>query len=144
MDRAIVLGRGIEYATGREWALKLKEVCRVLADPYSAADFEHGPLALVEAGLPVLAVAPSGPAWPDLSALLGRLRSDLGADVLVLSDRDDAAAVGEWLPIRGDLPEWLRPITSIVPAQLFALHLALAKGIDPERPPNIRKVTLTR
>ena len=60
LDRCIVLGRGFEYATAREWALKLKELAQVAADPYSAADFQHGPLALVEPGYPILAVAPDG------------------------------------------------------------------------------------
>ena len=59
LDRCIVLGRGFEYATAREWALKLKELAQVAADPYSAADFQHGPLALVEPGYPILAVAPT-------------------------------------------------------------------------------------
>jgi glucosamine--fructose-6-phosphate aminotransferase (isomerizing) len=144
MQRAVVLGRGLEYATGREWALKLKELCRVMADPYSAADFRHGPLALVEPGLPVLAVATSGPAWADLAALLARLRDEFGVDLVVVSDRPEAGALGERLPVPAHVPDWLRPIATIVPAQLFALHLALAKGLDPEHPANIQKVTLTR
>ena len=64
MDQCVVLGRGYEYATAREWALKLKELAQIGADPYSAADFQHGPLALVEPGYPVLAVATRGPDAP--------------------------------------------------------------------------------
>ena len=145
IDRAVVLGRGYEYATAREWALKLKELARVFADPYSAADFRHGPLALVEPGVPVLAVLPEGPPAPDLMELLGVLRRDLDADVLVLSDVAASRAAGSRsIALPAGVPDWLRPIVSIVPAQLFAYHLTLAKGLDPEAPRNLRKVTRTR
>jgi len=145
MTRCIVLGRGFHYATAREWALKLKELAYVLADPYSAADFRHGPLALVEPGFAVLAVAPSGATSADLVALLTRLKAEQGADLLVLSDRAETRGLGRWaLPIPPDLPEWLVPIVSIVAGQLHAYHLTLAKGLDPETPRHIGKVTLTR
>jgi glucosamine--fructose-6-phosphate aminotransferase (isomerizing) len=143
-DRLIVVGRGFEYATAREIALKLKELARVSADPYSAADFLHGPLALAEPGYPVVAVAPSGAAAADLDALLARL-VELGVERVVLSDRAEAlaaATVGIRLP--AGLPEWLMPIAAIIPGQLVAMHLAIARGIDPEKPRSIRKVTLTR
>jgi glucosamine--fructose-6-phosphate aminotransferase (isomerizing) len=143
-DRLIVVGRGFEYATAREFALKLKELARVSADPYSAADFLHGPLALAEPGYPVVAVAPSGAAAADLDALLARL-VELGVERVVISDRAEAlaaATVGIRLPI--GLPEWLMPIAAIIPGQLVAMHLAIARGIDPEKPRSIRKVTLTR
>ena len=140
----VVLGRGFEYATAREWALKLKELARLPADPYSAADFQHGPLALLEPGLPVLAIAPSGAAAPDLFALLGRLRDQFEVDLVVVSDRDDALALGAGIRLPPGTPDWLMPIVSIVPAQLFAYHLARARGLDPDSPRHIRKVTLTR
>jgi glutamine---fructose-6-phosphate transaminase (isomerizing) len=140
----IVLGRGFEYATAREWALKLKELARFLADPYSSADFQHGPLALLEPGFPVLGVAPSGPPADDLVALLARLRDEFGVELAVLSDREDALALGAGLRLPADIPDWLRPVVSIVPAQLVAYHLARARGLDPDAPRNIRKVTLTR
>ena len=93
-DRAacVVVGRGYEYATAREWALKLKELAHVVADPYSAADFRHGPVALVDEGFPVLAVAPSGRPAADMVALVTRLRDELGASVLVLSDVPETRA----------------------------------------------------
>lgn len=143
-NRLIVIGRGYGYATARELALKVKELARVSADPYSAADFLHGPLALVEPGLPVVAIATSGAAAEDLDELLARL-GELGVERFVLSDRTavvDAAEGGIVLP--ADVPEWLMPIVSIVPGQLLAMHLALARGVDPDEPRWIRKVTLTR
>ena len=67
----MVLARGFQYATAREWALKLKELAYVMADPYSGADFEHGPIALVEPGFRALAVATAGPLLADMHAQLG-------------------------------------------------------------------------
>ncbi len=141
-NRLIVVGRGFEYATARELALKLKELARLPADPYSAADFLHGPLALVEPGHPVIAIATSGAAASDLDALLARL-GDLGVERIVISDRPAAIAGVLGILLPQGLPEWLMPIAAIVPGQLLALHLAIAKGIDPENPRWIQKVTLT-
>jgi len=144
MDGCIVIGRGFQYATAREWSLKLKEVVGVFADPYSAADFEHGPITLVGPGTQVLAAATTGPALPGMVVLLERLL-ERGAHVLVASDDAAARRLGRSaLLLPEGVPEWLAPVTSIVPAQLFAYHLALAKGIDPERAPHLSKVTLTR
>jgi glucosamine--fructose-6-phosphate aminotransferase (isomerizing) len=142
--RAILIARGYEYATAREWALKLKELARVFADPYSSADFQHGPLALVEPGVPVLAVVRQGAPEADLVALLRRLRDDLDAELMVVSDRAEALSVATWpVPLPEGTPEWLGPIVSIVPGQLHALHLTRARGLDEERPRNLLKVTRT-
>jgi glucosamine--fructose-6-phosphate aminotransferase (isomerizing) len=145
MSRCVVLGRGFNYATAREWALKLKEVAGVLADPYSSADFQHGPLSLVEPGFAVLAVASSGPAAADMGPLLRRLRDEQGAELLVISDAAELRRAATYsLSLPSGVAEWLTPIVSIVPAQLHAYHLALARKRDPEAPRHLRKVTLTR
>jgi glucosamine--fructose-6-phosphate aminotransferase (isomerizing) len=139
----VVVGRGYEYATAREWALKLKELAHVVADPYSAADFRHGPVALVDEGFPVLAVAPSGRPAADMHALVSRLRDELGAKVLVLSD---VAAMRDLGTSSVELPtiaEHLMPIASIVCGQLHALHVTLARNHDPDHPRHIAKVTRT-
>lgn len=142
-DRCIIVGRGFEYATAREWALKLKELAHVFADPYSAADFLHGPIALVQPGIPVLVVAPEGPASSGLADLLGDLRA-LDVETLVLSDSAATRDLGTWsLALPAGIPEWLRPVVSIVPAQLFAYHLTLARGLDPDNPRSLSKVTRT-
>jgi glucosamine--fructose-6-phosphate aminotransferase (isomerizing) len=141
----LVLARGYEYATAREWALKLKELARVFADPYSAADFEHGPLALLEPGVPVMAVVRPGPTAASLVALLERLQADLDADIAVVSDDPAAIGLARWpFALPTGTPEWLGPIGSILVGQLHALHLARARGLDPERPRNLHKVTRTR
>lgn len=140
----VVLARGFQYPTAKEFALKLKEVAGVFADAYSAADFEHGPISLVEPGTPVIVVASSGPALPGLLALMEKL-AGIGADLVVLSDDAAARALApRSLGLPPDVPEWLAPIPAIIPGQLLAYHLAVARGRDPELPRNLRKVTLTR
>ena len=143
ITNAVVLGRGYEYATAREWALKLQELTQVLTAPYSAADFQHGPIALTGPGLPVFAVVSGGAASADIAAVLRRLRK-LGADLLVVSNRRALREAGaRSLAVPGGIPEWLMPIVSIVPCQLHALHLARARGLDPDAPRHLRKVTRT-
>jgi glutamine---fructose-6-phosphate transaminase (isomerizing) len=143
MDRCVIVGRGFEYATAREWALKLKELAQVFADPYSSADFRHGPIAVVQPGIPVLVLAPTGAAAEGQLALLSDLR-ERGIDTVVVSDDASTRALGRWsITIPAAVAEWLRPIVSIVPAQLFAYHLTLARGLDPDEPRYLSKVTRT-
>ena len=141
VELCAVLARGFHYATAREWALKLKELTHLLADPYSGADFQHGPIGLVHDGFPILAVATAGPALDGMVELLARVR-DAGARLLVLSDEESVLALGEGAPLPA-VPEWLSPLVAIIPAQLFAYHLARARGLDTEAPRNLAKVTLT-
>ena len=144
MDECVVLGRGFNYATAYEWSLKLKELAYVIAEPYSSADFQHGPVAMLERDFPVLAVAPDGAVFDDTLALLSRLREEQRVELLVVSDRDEALGLAHTpLKIPAGLPEWLTPITAIAAAQLFCYHVTRAKGLDTERPRGLRKVTLT-
>ena len=81
----------------------------------------------------------------DMLALLRRLRTENGAELLVVSDSEEAIALAQSaLRLPADIPEWLSPLVSIVPAQLLCYHLTVAKGYDPEAPRSLRKVTLTR
>lgn len=143
--QCVVLGRGYNYAAALEWALKLKELSYVFADAYSAADFQHGPIALAARGFPVFAIAPHGAVLDDMLALLSRLRDEHGAQLLVISDDERAMALTpSALRMPAGVPEWLSPLVSIVPAQLFCYHLTRAKGYDTEAPRGLHKVTLTR
>ena len=145
MDQTIVLGRGFNYATAFEWALKLKELAYVKAEPYSSADFAHGPIAMVDNGFPVLAVAPKGRVFDSMFRMLKRLREDFSAELVVISNDKRALALAQMpLTIPADIPEWLSPLVSILPAQLFAYHLTVAKGHNTEHPRSIRKVTETK
>jgi glucosamine--fructose-6-phosphate aminotransferase (isomerizing) len=144
MSQCVVLGRGYNYATAFEWALKLKELTYVVADPYSSADFRHGPIAMLERGFPVMAVAAQGQVYESQMRLLESLRRDYLAELVVIAN-DPAALDLAQSPIAlpAGIPEWLTPLVAILPGQLFALHLTQAKGYDPEQPRNIHKVTET-
>jgi glucosamine--fructose-6-phosphate aminotransferase (isomerizing) len=141
MTECVVLGRGFNLATALEWALKLMELAAVHAQAYSAADYEHGPMASFAAGDHVLAVMAHGPLEPDIERLVTRLMADRGAPALVVGER--AVRGAGWLSFPDRLPEWLSPLVAILPAQLFTAGLAEAKGLDVEHPRGLRKVTLT-
>jgi glucosamine--fructose-6-phosphate aminotransferase (isomerizing) len=139
----VVLGRGYNYATAFEIALKLKELAYIVAEPYSSADFRHGPVALVERGFPVIVIAPAGAVHDDVVALARQL-SARQAEIVAVSGQDEPlrlARVPLRLPVT--LPEWLSPFTCVVPGQLLALHVTLARGYDPDHPRGLTKVTET-
>jgi len=145
MQQCVVIGRGYNYASAFEWALKLKELTYTIAEPYSSADFLHGPIAMVGGGFPVLAVAPSGAVSDSVLELLTNLKQDLNAELVVVSDRDEALSLAQSaFRLPAGIPEWLSPMVSIIPAQLFAYHLTLVKGYEPDHPRVIHKVTETR
>jgi glucosamine--fructose-6-phosphate aminotransferase (isomerizing) len=144
MEQCAVLGRGFNYATAFEWAIKLKELAYVFADPYSPADFQHGPVALAHQGFPVLAVVPRGTVSDNLTGLLAHLVDDLKVELLAISNEASALELADTpIPLPDDIPEWLSPIPAIIPAQLFCYHLTRAKGYDTEQPRGLTKVTLT-
>ena len=144
IDQTVVLGRGFNYATAFEWALKMKELTYINAEPYSSADFAHGPIAMMVKGYPVFAVAPKGKVFDSMLEMLKRLRSDLSAELVVISNDKRALSLAQVpLTIPAEVPEWLSPLVSILPAQLFAYHLTLAKGYNTEQPRSIHKVTET-
>lgn len=145
IDQTVVLGRGFNYSTTFEWALKLKELTYIIAEPYSSADFAHGPIAMVESGYPVFAVAPKGRVFNSILQMLQRLRSDIAAELVVISNDRKALSLAQVpLKIPIETPEWLSPLVGILPAQLFTYHLTLAKGYNTEQPRSIRKVTETK
>ena len=144
MSQCVVIGRGYNYATANEWALKLKELTYVVAESYSSADFQHGPIAIVSHGFPILAVVPQGAVFKDAYRMLAGLVEEHGAELVVVSNDATALALAKTpLPLPPDLPEWLSPLVSIVPAQLFCYHLTRAKGYDTETPRGLLKVTRT-
>lgn len=144
MSQCVVLGRGFNYATAYEWALKLKELTYIIAEPYSSADFQHGPIAMVEGGFPIMAVAPKGKVHESMKEMLTRLRSQMEAELVLISDDTDSLALAQSpIQLPPQIPEWLTPLVSILPAQLFACHLTTVKGYDTERPRTITKVTET-
>ena len=143
MERCVVIGRGFDYATTHEWSLKLKELAYVVAERYSSADFRHGPIAVVARGFPVLAVAARGAVSDDLVELLQKLRGELDAELVVVSNEPAALQVAARPLALPAMPEWISPLVSILPCQLFAYHLTRHKGLDPHAPRGLRKVTKT-
>jgi glucosamine--fructose-6-phosphate aminotransferase (isomerizing) len=143
MEACVVVSRGYNYATAYEIALKLKELTYVLAEPYSSADFQHGPVALVEKGFPVIAVVPEGAVTAEMVDFLRRLR-EREAELVVISAREEVLSLAQTpLPLPEGIPEWLSPMVAVVPGQLFALGLTQARGLDPDQPRGLQKVTRT-
>lgn len=143
MDGCVIIGRGYNYATSFELALKLKELTYIMATAYSSADFRHGPIATIERGLPVFLVMAAGATFDDMFDLAVKL-TEQGAELLVISESQRALSFAKTaLPLTPGTPEWLSPLTAIIPGQLFALYLALAKGINPDLPRGLQKVTRT-
>jgi glutamine---fructose-6-phosphate transaminase (isomerizing) len=144
MERCVVIGRGYNYATAFELALKLKELTYSIAEPYSSADFLHGPLAMIERGFPVIVVAPNGKMQPAMQALVHTLW-ERGAEIISISD-DPKILAGCRIPLTlpVSVPEWLSPLTSILPGQLLAMHIANVRDYNVDSPRGIQKVTETQ
>ena len=142
-NHAVVLGRGFNFATAHEVALKAKELAYVAAEPYSSADFQHGPIALVETGFAAIVLNPSGEVSDEIDDLLAEMVRR-GTRPVVISDAARSlsrAAAPIELP-RG-VPEWISPLVAVVPGQLLAAELSRARGFDPDSPRGLRKVTKT-
>jgi glucosamine--fructose-6-phosphate aminotransferase (isomerizing) len=155
----VVLGRVFDYCTARETALKLSETCYLVAIPFSTADFQHGPAALVEYGRPVILYAPPGRTLADSHELL-KLLNKQGADTIVIAEDARLLELATTpIPLQIPLPtdqitgreasvpiavaELLAPLPSIVYGQFLALHLSLSKGVNPDTPRGLSKVTRT-
>lgn len=141
--RMVVLARGYNHCSSYETALKIKELTYSSADAYSAADFHHGPKAMLEKDFPVIAIAPQDKTLADMQTLINEVMEQevrLG----IISNVDEILAKGQHnLQIAAEIPAWLSPIVAIIPAQLLALELAIAKGLDVDNPRGLKKVTLT-
>lgn len=144
MQHCVVIGRGFNYATAFEMALKMKELSYSIVEPYSSADFLHGPFAILDEGFPVFVLAPDGQLTSEMEDFVRRV-GERSAETILISDVDSLLAVAT-IPVKlpATLPEWLSPFTTIVVGQLFALHLAAVRGFDVDAPRALRKVTETR
>jgi len=144
VGRMFVIGRGPEFATAREISLKLLETCKVAAEPLTATDFAHGPVAALDGLFPVWAVAADDAGLPAVreAAELARAKgATLIASGTAARALEGAAHV---LPVPAPSIDLLAPVLSVVPGQLLAWALAQAKGLDPDRPAGLSKVTLAR
>ncbi len=143
MRHCVVIGRGFNYASAFEFSLKMKELTYTIAEPYSSADFLHGPVALVDRGFPVFVIGPHGKMISQMQALVEKVQNRQ-AEVIVISDQTDLLEMADQpliLPI--GVPEWLSPITAILPGQMFAMYLSNTRGFDVDNPRGLNKVTET-
>jgi glucosamine--fructose-6-phosphate aminotransferase (isomerizing) len=145
MRHCVVVGRGLNYANAFELALKLMETCYVVAERFSSADFLHGPIAMVEPSFPVFVFAPADTTWPSVKETVQKL-SGLRAEIVAITDsgnREAKAIATRTIALPRRLGELFTPIPYIVPAQMFAACLAAQKGLNPDHPRTLSKVTLT-
>jgi glutamine---fructose-6-phosphate transaminase (isomerizing) len=143
MSHCVVIGRGYNYASAFEFSLKMKELTYTIAEPYSSADFLHGPVALVDRGFPAFVVAPDGEMAPEMKALIDKVQQRQAEVVLISDHHDLLEAADHKIPLPVGIPEWLSPITGIIPAQMFAMYLAHTRGFDVDQPRGLNKVTET-
>jgi glucosamine--fructose-6-phosphate aminotransferase (isomerizing) len=133
-ERCAVIGRGANYATAFEAALKIKELTGIAAEPYSPPDLLHGPVAVLGPHHGVLAFAPPGPAAAGVREAVDEARRR-GAPAIVVAPGADLDLV--------PMPEWLSPLGAVVPAQRLAAALAERRGIEVDRPFGLQKITRT-
>ena len=142
--RMFVVGRGAEFATAREIALKLLETCRIAAEPLTATDLAHGPVAAIDSLFPVWAIASDDSTLPAVIEAVERAR-EAGATIVASGTAAEAIPGAQYvLPTPPAASSLLAPLSSILPGQLFAGALARARGLDPDAPRGLSKVTLAR
>jgi len=139
-ENALFLGRGIHYPIAMEGALKLKEISYIHAEAYAAGELKHGPLALVDRNMPVVAIAPKDSLFEKLKSNLQEVRAR-GGELFVFADQDAVLQESEGVRVIGmpDHAGLLSPILHTVPLQLLAYHVALHKGTDVDKPRNLAK-----
>jgi glucosamine--fructose-6-phosphate aminotransferase (isomerizing) len=141
-EQLVVTARGYNYPTAREAALKLMETSYLVAHAFSGADLLHGPMAMIDRGFPVIAIAPAGVGGAALMPVLERVR-ELGADLMVVGGPDALRHATAGFALTAPVPEPLSPLLGILPLQHLAYHLARQRGLDPDEPRGLQKVTET-
>jgi len=143
MESCVIIGRGYNYSTAFEMALKMKELAYSVVQPYSSADFLHGPMALIQEGFPVVILAPAGKMENVMGSFVHELNKHK-AEVIAISDVGQILQMSKIsLALPRTVPEWLSPLTTIVPGQLLSLHLAHERGFNVDSPRGLKKVTET-
>jgi len=139
----VVLGRGFNFATAFEIALKAKELACVAVEPYSSADFQHGPIALIDTGFAAIVVNAAGAVSGEVEDVLRTITTRGARPVVISNEPSSLAMAAAPIALPAGMPEWLSPMAAIVPAQLLAFHLSRLRGFDPDRPRGLKKVTKT-
>lgn len=144
MNECFILARGVNYAAALECALKIQETTYIRAKAFASSDFYHGPLALVDKNIPVIIFAPTGPSLQDSITLINRLKED-NVEIIAVSNSEEvlaSAACGLSIPYTDN--DIISPFPNVVVAQIFACEMALAKGLNPDKPRRLSKVTITK
>jgi glucosamine--fructose-6-phosphate aminotransferase (isomerizing) len=144
MNECFVLSRGVNYAIALEAALKIQETCYVRAKGYATSDFHHGPFAMIDKDMPVIVYAPEGPALSDIAEMTEKLKS-AGAEIIMVSNNAEMLGLGDCaLTIPDTRNDVISPFYNVTLAQMFACRLSLAKGLNPDAPRGLNKVTITK
>jgi glucosamine--fructose-6-phosphate aminotransferase (isomerizing) len=144
MHECFVLARGVNYAVSLEAALKIQETTYVRAKAFATSDFQHGPIAMLERDIPVIVYAPEGPSFADMKEMMRRL-CEGNIEMVVVSNNEEALKMGACgFPIPATDNDIVSPFFNVVVAQMFACKLALVKGMNPDSPRGLHKVTITK
>lgn len=144
MKECFVLARGINYSIALEAALKIQETTYIHAKAFAVSDFQHGPFAMLERDMPVIIYAPEGPSFKDITEMVKKVK-DSGADILVISNNRELRAMGDSsIEIPENLSDYVSPLINVAVAQMFAGKLSVLKGLNPDSPRGLNKVTITR
>ncbi len=144
MQECFVLARGINYSIALEAALKIQETTYIRAKAFATSDFHHGPFAMLERDMPVIVYAPAGPSLKDITEMVNKVK-DSEADILIVSNNKELLGMGNSsIEIPENLSDYVSPLINVVVAQMFAGKLSVLKGLNPDSPRGLNKVTITR
>jgi glucosamine--fructose-6-phosphate aminotransferase (isomerizing) len=139
-EHCLYLGRGLQYPIALEGALKLKEISYIHAEGYPAGEMKHGPIALIDSQMPIVALAPSGPTLTQMAGNIQEVKARNGLVVALATEGDDAASsLADFVISVPPAPAWIQPLLLTVPLQLLAYHLAVLRGCDVDQPRNLAK-----
>ncbi len=142
-DQAVVLGRGYHYASAKEMALKLMETCYLPTQPFSIADFMHGPIAMIHEGFPTFLFITRGKMSSPMIEIAKNLHQKGTESVIFSNTTETKKYASTHFMMPRSLPEVATPITYIIAAQLFAYNLSVTRGLDPDKPKFLQKITKT-
>ena len=144
MSECFVLARGANYSIALESALKVQETCYIRAKAYATSDFHHGPFAMIDDHMPVLIYAPKGESLKDITEMIGKLKN-AGADLLIVSNDAATLALADCAIEIPDVDnDFITPFMNVVIGQMFACNLSVLRGLNPDSPRGLSKVTITR
>lgn len=144
MNECFVLARGINYAVSLEAALKIQETTYVRAKAFATSDFQHGPIAMIEPDIPVIVFAPDGPSLKDVGSMVEKLHNE-NIETIVVTNNKKIIEMGTTAFVIPDTSnDIISPFYNVIVAQMFACRLALCKGLNPDSPRGLKKVTVTK